>query len=101
MDISNERTKGIIKNTHGGPVFPIVAPKKSDIVTGITTREWFAGLAAQGILAALPAEELQEALFPEGDEDIDYAEIKQAVISNKVAKLAHKVAIQLIEHRGN
>jgi hypothetical protein len=40
-------------NNYDSPAFPIVEPDLSGVIaSGLTKREWFAGMALQGLLAA-------------------------------------------------
>ena len=98
-DFSSETVRNKIANQMGGPLHPIVAPKKSDIVTGISTEEYFAGIAMEGLLSSLPEDAHYKTLLCRDMEESRNRETQQDILANQIAKLSFKIGEKLVEER--
>lgn len=102
MNIRSTQTKEAIRDAFGGPFYPI---NKSDIISGITTREWFAGMIAQGFMSSIPSKHITALLDIDEDSedrmDDEDARREMERIADRLAELSFIAADKLLEKRGD
>lgn len=99
MKIRSTQSKEAIREAFGGPFFPL---NKTDIISGATTREWFAGMVAQGLSSSIP-DKVAESFLNVEDSNLDEEDVrwKTQDLAKRIAQMSYAVADQLIEQRKN